>query len=70
LPPNDEDRARAIACLLRDAREGIADLRETRWALWVLFPHAATGDKFLGQLMGKASGFRALRSQAHPQKAQ
>ena len=49
-PPSAEDRERAIARVILDAREGVSDETLTRVALWVLFPHAETADAFLKQL--------------------
>lgn len=49
-PPSAEDRERAIARVILDAREGVSDETATRVALWVLFPHAETAEAFLRQL--------------------
>lgn len=49
-PPSVDDRERAIARVILDAREGVSDETLTRVALWVLFPHAETADAFLKQL--------------------
>lgn len=49
-PPSPEDRERAIARVILDAREGVSDETLTRVALWVLFPHQETAEEFLRQL--------------------
>ena len=48
--PSPEDRTRAIAQVIQDAREGVSDETLTRVALWVLFPDEETAGEFLRQL--------------------